>query len=95
MLSSDKPFGEEASDFVKNYFRPNRRWQITLFRNEPAEGGGVKNILLEQFDNVRSKWATGTVVDHQGVLQFVAEDGREFVVSSMPFIAKEVAPAKE
>jgi hypothetical protein len=37
----------------------------------------------------------GDVVDYQGVLQFIAEDGTEVVVSSMPFIAKELPAVEE
>jgi hypothetical protein len=38
---------------------------------------------------------TGNVADHQGVLHFVTSEGKEVVVSSPPFIAKEVAPATD
>jgi hypothetical protein len=87
-------FDEQLEEIRKQWPEANRRWQVTLFRSEPTEGG-VKNVEVERFENVRSKWLTGSVVSHKGTLEFVAEDGREVVVSSMPFIAKEVAPATE
>jgi hypothetical protein len=71
-----------------------RRWDVTIFRNEKVDGG-VANTIVEQFQNVRSKWITGNVVDHEGVLHFVDEGGKEVVVSSVPFMAKEIAPVRE
>jgi len=93
MLKSGLIDEQLFEEIRKKWPEANRRWQVTLFRSEPAEGGGTKNVEIERFDNVRSKWLTGNVVSHQGTLEFVTEDGREVVVSSMPFIAKEVAPA--
>jgi hypothetical protein len=69
-----------------------RRWDVTVFRNDPVDGG-IKNVLVEHFENVRSTWITGNVVSYDGVLHFVDGNGKEVVVASLPFIVKEVAPA--
>jgi hypothetical protein len=82
----------EMEELLKLLPGVNRRWQITLYRNEPLDGGGTKNVLIEQFDNVRPVGPTGRLVDNQGILRFECEDGREVVVSSMPYIAKEIKP---
>jgi hypothetical protein len=92
MLKS-RQFSEELEETLKLWPERNRRWDVSLFRSQRAEGGGTENVLIEHFRNVRSKRVSGDVVDYQGVLQFIAEDGKEVMVSSMPFIAKEVAEA--
>jgi len=75
-----------------NFPEMKRRWDITIFRNEVVEGG-VRNVIVEQFRNVRSRWISGEVLSPEGLLQFVDESGKEVVVSSVPFIAREVASA--
>ena len=79
----------------KEYFtEQKRRWNITVFRNEAVEGG-IKNTVMYEYQNVRSKWISGDVVDHEGKLCFLDENGKEVVASGVPFIAREVIPASE
>jgi hypothetical protein len=66
-----------------------RRWNITIFRHELSDNN-VRNVVLKEYHNVRSKWITGDVVDHDGVLAFIDEGGREVVARSVPFIAIEI-----
>ena len=66
-----------------------RRWNVTIFRHEMSDNN-VRNVVLKEYQNVRSKWTTGVVVDHDGVLAFIDENGREVVARSVPFIATEI-----
>jgi hypothetical protein len=84
---------EENDKFFNQYFpESNRRWQVTIFRNEVLEGG-IKNIVVREYRNVGSKWLSGDIVGHNGMLQFINADGREVVLNSVPFIATEISPA--
>lgn len=82
----------DDEDVVVDFPEMKRRWDVSVFRNEEAEGG-MKNALVERFQNVRSIWISGRVIDYQGMLHFVDETGKEVVISSLPFIVKEVARA--
>jgi hypothetical protein len=66
-----------------------RRWNVTIFRHEMSDNN-VGNVVLKEYQNVRSKWITGGVVDHDGVLAFIDENRREVVARSVPFIATEI-----
>ena len=79
----------------KEYFtEQTRRWNVTLFRNDAVEGG-IKNTVIHEYHNVRSKWVSGDVVDHEGKLCFLDENGKEVVASGLPFVVSEVTPASE
>ena len=55
----------------------------------------MKNIIVHQYENVRSKWLSGSIMSHDGVLQFIDTDGKEVVARFVPFLANEVAPASD
>jgi hypothetical protein len=84
----------EADEFLAQLPGLKRRWQVTIFRNEPVEGG-IQNSVVHQYENVRSKWISGNIVDHDGVLQFIDANGKEVVARSVPFLAKEVTAGPE
>jgi hypothetical protein len=85
---------QENREWLSHFPERNRRWQVTIFRNEVVEGS-VKNIIVHQYETVRSKWLYGSIVGNNGVLQFIDTDGKEVVARSVPFLAKEVAPAAD
>jgi hypothetical protein len=88
-VSISKMFGDQE-DFLAHFPGRKRRWNLTIFRIESVNGE-IRHLIAEQFDNVRSEGLSGDIVNHEGVLQFIDEFGKEVIVSSMPFIAKEVA----
>ena len=72
-----------------------RRWQITVFRNDAVDGG-IKNTVVEHFDNVRScDPITGRITRGPDTLHFIDETGREIEISSLPFIVKEIKQGTE
>jgi hypothetical protein len=70
-----------------------RRWNVTIFRNEVAADGGIKNVVVHEYKNVRSTWISGEVVNRDGTLRFTDETGREIVASSVPFVVTEIERA--
>ena len=83
---------EDFNSFWENLPEMKRRWEVTIFRNEPVEGG-IRNVIVAQYNNVRPKSLSG-IVRYDGVLHFVDDDGKEHLVSSVPYIAKEVTAAE-
>jgi hypothetical protein len=82
---------QENRVWLSHFPERNRRWQVTIFRNEVVEGS-VKNIIVHQYENVRSKWLSGSIVGNDGVLQFIDTDGKEVVARSVPFLANKSLP---
>ena len=60
------------------------------FAGEQVEGG-VRHVLVETFNNARSYDCCGRINMERDKLHFFDETGKEVVVSSMPFVAKEIA----
>ena len=94
MLKSNIFDTPENRELLRRFPDRNRRWQVTIFRNEVVEGG-IKNTVVHQYENVRSKWLSGSIVGNDGMLQFIDADGKEVVARAVPFMATEVAPAPE
>ena len=89
------PFFSDSEKWLANLPGRKRRWQITVFRNELVDGG-IKNTIAEEFDCVSScDPLTGRITSGNGILNFIDKSGREIVISSMPFIAKELMQETE
>lgn len=74
----------EYRELLRHFPGRNRRWNVTIFRNELADGV-IKSVVVHQYENVRSKGLHGNIVD-DGVLCFIDADGKEVVASSVPFM---------
>jgi len=85
---------EMDEEFLAHFPGRNRRWEISIFRNEPVEGG-LKQILVEHFLNARSFSLSGRLSNVPGQLHFYDENGKEVLVSEMPFIARELTSKNE
>ena len=94
MLKSNIFDTPENRELLRRFPDRNRRWQVTIFRNDVVEGG-IKNTVVQQYENVRSKGLDGNIVNHEGVLRFIDADGKEVVARAVPFMATEVAPVPE
>jgi hypothetical protein len=94
-LAKETPsFFGQSEEFLQSFPGRKRRWRITLFRHEPVEGG-VQNTVIQTFENARSYCVTSRLSLQPGQLHFFDENGKEVFVSSMPFIAQEIAPSEE
>jgi hypothetical protein len=86
---------QEHREWLRYFPQRNRRWNVTIFRNEAVQGG-INQIVVHQYENVRSiDISTGRIVNHEGVLHFIDADEKEVVARSVPFMVTEVAPAPE
>lgn len=84
-------WSKKSEEWLESLPGRKRRWDITIFRNELADGC-VKQVVLKHFTNARSYSLGGEISFSPGELHFFDEAGKEVVISSMPFIARETTP---
>jgi len=70
MLKSNIFDTPENRELFRRFPERIRGWQVTIYRNEEVEGG-IKNTVVHQYENVRSKWLSGSIVGNDGMLQFI------------------------